>query len=61
VSNNQPATVSVIIPAYNAAGYITRAVESALAQTHGPLEILVVDDGSSDQTPTVVERLSRGS
>jgi glycosyltransferase involved in cell wall biosynthesis len=58
VSNNQPATVSVIIPAYNAAGYITRAVESALAQTHGPLEILVVDDGSSDQTPTVVERLA---
>jgi glycosyltransferase involved in cell wall biosynthesis len=49
-------TVSVIIPAYNAAAYVTRAVESAMAQTHRPLEILVIDDGSSDQTAEIVER-----
>jgi glycosyltransferase involved in cell wall biosynthesis len=47
-------TVSVIIPAYNAAAYVGRAIESALAQTHPPLEILVVDDGSADHTASVV-------
>ncbi len=47
-------TVSVIIPAYNAAAYVGRAIESALAQTHPPLEILVVDDGSKDHTAEVV-------
>jgi glycosyltransferase involved in cell wall biosynthesis len=55
--DDAPGTVSVIIPAYNAAAYVTRAIESALAQTHRPLEILVVDDGSSDQTAGIVERL----
>src|SRR5579862_9388898 len=47
-------TVSVIIPAYNAAAYVGRAIESALAQTHSPLEILVIDDGSKDHTAAVV-------
>jgi glycosyltransferase involved in cell wall biosynthesis len=43
-------TVSVIIPAYNAAEYLHRAVESALAQTVPPHEILIVDDGSRDNS-----------
>lgn len=47
-------SVSVIIPAYNAASYIHRALESALQQTHPPLEILVIDDGSADDTAEVV-------
>src|ERR1022692_3306410 len=45
--------VSAIIPAYNAAKFIHRAIESALAQTHHLLEIIVVDDGSSDETAPV--------
>ncbi len=45
---------SVIIPAFNAAGYVSRAIESALQQTYPPLEILVIDDGSADNTAQVV-------
>jgi GT2 family glycosyltransferase len=42
--------VSVIMPAYNAEGYLGRAVESVLRQSFGDLELLIVDDGSSDRT-----------
>lgn len=50
------AGVSVIVPAYNAAGTIERAVVSALAQTLEPSEIIVVDDCSSDGTVDLVAR-----
>ncbi len=50
-------TVSVIIPAYNAAAHIARAVDSVLAQSHPALEILIVDDGSKDRTAEVVEAM----
>ncbi len=42
--------VSVIIPAYNTEAYIAKAIESALEQTLTDLEVIVVDDGSSDKT-----------
>ena len=42
--------VSVIVPAYNIAGYIERGLDSALAQTMSDLEVIVVDDASSDAT-----------
>jgi glycosyltransferase involved in cell wall biosynthesis len=40
--------ISVIIPAYNVAGFLREAVDSALAQTFRDIEVIVVDDGSSD-------------
>lgn len=46
--------VTVLIPAYNAAGTIRRAVDSALAQTFHDYEILIVDDGSRDATAEIV-------
>ncbi len=46
-------TVSVLIPAYNAAMHLGRAVESVLSQTHAPIEVLVIDDGSRDRTAEV--------
>ena len=42
--------VSVIIPTYNRAQYVTEAVTSVTAQTYGSLQIIVIDDGSSDDT-----------
>lgn len=50
--------VSVIVPAYNAQRYVAQAVESALAQTHANLEVIVIDDGSRDATAAIVERLA---
>ncbi len=43
-------SVSVIIPAYNCEEYLGEAIESALHQTYPPLEVIVVDDGSTDRT-----------
>ena len=48
--------VSVVIPAYNHARYLPEAIESALAQTLPPHEVIVVDDGSRDDTPAVLEQ-----
>jgi succinoglycan biosynthesis protein ExoO len=50
---------SVIIPAYNVSGIIGRAIRSAAAQTLPPLEILVIDDCSTDDTVEVVRVLGR--
>jgi glycosyltransferase involved in cell wall biosynthesis len=50
--------ISVVIPTYNRATLLPRAVESALAQTVAPREILVVDDGSTDDTKAVCARWS---
>jgi glycosyltransferase involved in cell wall biosynthesis len=51
-------SISVVIPAYNAARYIGSALDSVLAQTHKPDEIIVVDDGSTDDTAGIVETYS---
>jgi glycosyltransferase involved in cell wall biosynthesis len=51
-------SVSVIIPAYNSAATIQDAVATARAQTHRPLEIIVIDDGSSDDTRSKLAELT---
>lgn len=50
-------TVSVVIPAYNAEQFLPRAVRSAIKQTKPPLEILIVDDASTDNTLSVARSL----
>lgn len=45
--------ISVVIPTYDRAALLVRAVESALAQTASPAEILIIDDGSTDETASV--------
>lgn len=46
--------VSVILPTFNRAGYIAAALDSIFAQTYQPLEVIVVNDGSTDATPAVL-------
>jgi GT2 family glycosyltransferase len=50
--------VSVIVPAYNAAAFVGEALVSVLGQTLSSLEVLVIDDGSEDETSAIVERLA---
>jgi glycosyltransferase involved in cell wall biosynthesis len=49
-------TVSVCIPSYNYGRFLDDAIRSALGQTHADLEVLVVDNGSTDDTPEVAAR-----
>lgn len=51
-------TVSVLIAAYKAGGYITRALGSVRAQTHSDWELVVVEDGSHDSTEQIVAQFS---
>jgi GT2 family glycosyltransferase len=48
------ALISFVIPAFNQDAFLSRAIDSALAQSHTPVEVIVVDDGSTDGTATVL-------
>jgi glycosyltransferase involved in cell wall biosynthesis len=54
-----PPLVSVMMPTYNAAPFVAESIESVLAQTYEPIELLVVDDASEDETPAIVEDYAR--
>src|SRR5690349_16045680 len=49
-------SVSVVIPTYNYGRFIAESVESAIRQTFPPYEVIVVDDGSTDGTGSIVKR-----
>ena len=49
---------SVVIPAYNGAAYLGEAIESVLLQTYAPFEIIVIDNGSTDQTEKIAKSFS---
>lgn len=58
---NQDFSVSVIIPCYNQAKLITETINSVMNSSLLPLEIIIVDDGSKDDSITVIQQLTRGN
>jgi len=52
------ALISTVIPVYNGEKYLAEAIESVIYQTYRPLEILVVDDGSTDDTASITKRFA---
>src|SRR5688572_15659262 len=50
--------VSVVLPVYNCPRYVGDAIESVLSQTFSDLELIVIDDGSTDETPSVLGRFA---
>lgn len=56
--NNKSPLVSVIIPVYNVEEYIERSITCILSQTYGNVELILVNDGSSDNSLNVMERYS---
>ena len=55
-SANISPLVSVIIPAFNQSMYVSEAINSALEQTYKNIEIIIIDDGSTDETPHILEK-----
>lgn len=51
----KPKLVSVVVPTYNRAGFLVEAMDSVFRQTYRPIELIVIDDGSTDNTVKVVE------
>src|ERR1700761_699938 len=51
-----PSKVSIVVPAFNAADYIAETMDSLLAQDYRDLEIVAVDDGSTDRTGEILAR-----
>ncbi|HLJ56317.1 MAG TPA: glycosyltransferase family A protein [Chthonomonadaceae bacterium] len=51
--------VSIVLPTYNRAQRLAGSIESCLAQTYANIEVLVIDDGSTDDTPAVAEAMAR--
>lgn len=51
-------SVSVIVPVFNGERFLAEAIESVLAQAYHPLEIIVVDDGSTDGTGEIAHRFA---
>ena len=54
----KPGLISVVMPCYNAAPYVAEAIESVLRQTYGEVEIIVVDDGSTDGSVDIASDLA---
>lgn len=53
--NQYTGKVSIVLPTYNGSGYLRSAIDSCLKQTHQNIELIIVDDGSTDGTPDIIK------
>lgn len=53
----EPGLISVVMPCYNAAHHLADAIASVIGQSHAQVELIIVDDGSSDESVTIARRL----
>jgi glycosyltransferase involved in cell wall biosynthesis len=53
---NEKLLISIIMPAYNVEKYIAQSIKSVIAQTYNNWELIIIDDGSTDQTATIVKQ-----
>ena len=51
----QQSLVSVLIPCYNSAPWLAETLESALSQTHSNIELIIIDDGSTDDSLAIAK------
>jgi glycosyltransferase involved in cell wall biosynthesis len=58
MDNFDPALISVVMPCYNAAPFVEEAIESVLQQSYPHVELIVVDDGSTDGSTDILQRLA---
>jgi glycosyltransferase involved in cell wall biosynthesis len=61
MTNAMPNLVSIIIPVYNCGRYLAEAIESVLVQTYRPIQVVIVDDGSTDSSIQVARQYSESS
>jgi glycosyltransferase involved in cell wall biosynthesis len=61
MDNFDPALISVVMPCYNAAPYVEEAITCLLQQTYPQVELIIVDDGSTDGSNAIIERLAASS
>lgn len=57
MNNNDTPLVSVLLPSYNHEGYVEEAILSVINQTYSNIQLIVVDDGSTDRSPEIISRL----
>ncbi len=57
--SNKEVIVSILMPAYNSAAFVEESIKSVLRQSHKEWELLIIDDGSTDQTPEIIAQWSR--
>ena len=58
-NNDHKPTVSVIIPTYNRESYLERAIISVLEQTYTDYELIIIDDGSTDDTVSILNKYDK--
>jgi teichuronic acid biosynthesis glycosyltransferase TuaG len=56
--NSDSIQISIVVPVYNCADWIGATVDSVLKQTYTNWELLLINDGSTDETPTLLEKLA---